>query len=202
MFKATVLAALVAATGIAQAQTAASSPAKTELIARLLKLQQPAIENFARTLTEQPAMQVMQRTGPVLQNLPAERREAVARDVEADLRKYVEETAPIVRERAVKLAPSTIGTLLEERFTEDELRQIVTMLESPANKKFLAASPDMQRALGEKLVAESRPEVEVKLQALQVSVAKRLALAPAAAGASKAGVAPKAAAATASGAKK
>jgi hypothetical protein len=39
-------------------------------------------------------------------------------------------------------------------FTEDELKQIIAILESPVNRKFQAHGPDMQRALGEKLVAE------------------------------------------------
>jgi uncharacterized protein len=169
--------------GLAQAQTqpqAASpaSPAKKELVAKVLTLQQGGVEALARNMTEQPAMQIMQQAGQVLQRLPAERREAVARDIEADLRKYVEETAPLVRDKAVKLAPSTIGALLEERFTEEELRQVVAMLESPVNRKFQSMTGDMQRVISEKLVAEARPDVDPKLQALQVSVAKRLGVAP------------------------
>lgn len=214
MSRALLMAALLAASGAAQAQSAAASPAKAELIARVLKLQQPAVEGFARSLTEQPAMQLMQKVAPVVQGLPPERREAVARDIEADLRKFVEDASPAIRERALKLAPSTIGTLLEERFNEDELKQILVMLESPVNKKFQAAFPDMQRVLGEKLVTETRLDTDLngKLQALQQTVAKRLgampaasapAPAPAKAGpASPSGAGAKPAAASASGAKK
>jgi hypothetical protein len=190
MFKATLLAAALAVAGSAQAQTP-PSPAKKELIARVLKLQQPDIENAARMLIEQPAMQIGQQAGQVLQRLPAERRDALAQDIQADLRKYVEETGPIVRDRAVKLAPSTIGSVLDDKLSEDELRQVVTLLESPTVKKFQALFPEMQRALSEKLVAETRPEVEPRLRALQQTVAQRLGVAPAAS-------APKAAAAKAS----
>jgi hypothetical protein len=192
MFKATLLAAAIAVAGGAQAQTT-PSPAKKELIARVLKLQQPDIENAARVLIEQPAMQLGQQAGQALQRLPAERREAVAQDIQADLRKYVEETGPIIRERAVKLAPTTIGPVLDERLSEDELRQIVTLLESPTVKKFQSLFPEMQRALSEKLVAETRSEVETRLRALQQTVGQRLGVAPAAAAS-----APKAAAAKAS----
>jgi hypothetical protein len=163
----------------AQAQTQApASPAKKELIAKVVQLQLPGVEGMARNLTEQPAMQMMQQAGPAIQRLPAERREAVARDIEADLRKYVEETTPIVRDKAVKLAPSTVGALLDERFSEEELRQIVNLLELPVNKKFQSMFPEMQKALGEKLVAETRGEVEVKLRVLQASVGARLGMAP------------------------
>jgi hypothetical protein len=196
MFKATLLAAAFAVAGLAPATAQAQtppSPAKKELIARVLKLQQPDIENAARILIEQPAMQLGQQAGQALQRMPAERRDALAQDIQADLRKYVEETGPIIRERAVKLAPSTIGTVLDEKLSEDELRQIVTLLESATVKKFQALFPEMQRALSEKLVAETRGEVETRLRALQQTVGQRLGVAPASAAS-----APKAAAAKAS----
>ncbi len=189
MFKATLLAAALAVAGAAAAQAqapapspapTAASPAKKELIARVLKLQQPDIESAARVLTEQPAMQLWQQAGQALQRMPAERRDALVQDIQADLRKYVEETTPIVRDRAIKLAPTTIGTLLDERLSEDELRQIVALLESPSVNKYKSLFPDMQRALSEKLVGETRGEVEPRLRAVQQTVAQRLGVTPAA----------------------
>jgi uncharacterized protein len=187
----TLAAALLAAAGLAQAQNAApaapaasSSAAKKELVAKLLKLQQPGVEAMARQLAEQPARQLLQQADMALQRIPAERREALARDIEADARKYIDEATPIVRDRAVKLAPITIGPILEERFTEEELRQIIAILESPVNRRFQQAGPDMQKAIGERLVAESRAEVEVKVRALDQSVSKRLGITAPAGGAS------------------
>jgi hypothetical protein len=183
MLKATLLAAAFAVAGLATATAQAQtppSPAKKELIAKVLKLQQPDIENAARALTEQPAMQLWQQAGQALQRMPAERRDALVQDIQADLRKYVEETTPIVRDRAIKLAPATIGTVLDERLSEDELRQIVALLESPSMNKYKSLFPDMQRALSEKLVGETRGEVEPRLRAVQQTVAQRLGVAPAA----------------------
>jgi uncharacterized protein len=187
MLKGLVMAAALAAAGMAQAQGAApapASPAKKELVNKVLTLLQPAVENMAQQLAQQPAAQIQQGAGQALQRVPTERREAVARDIEADLRKYVEEAVPLVRDKAVKLAPGTIGVLLDERFTEDELRQIAALLESPVNRKFQQAFPDMQKALGEKLVAESKAEIEPKVRALDQTVVKRLGLTPPAAAAS------------------
>lgn len=175
--------ALAALASTASAQSTAPAPvsaAKKELVARVLELQRPGIENMARQLTEQPAMQMLQQASVALQRLPAERREAVARDLQADARKYAEETTPLVRDRAVRLAPATIGPLLEQSFTEDELRQIIGILESPVNRKFQQLGGEMQKTLGEKLVGETRPVVEPKVKALEQSFVKRLqAAAPA-----------------------
>jgi hypothetical protein len=189
MFKKSILIAalsLAAATGV-QAQSAppaASTPAKKELVARILKLQQPSIEGMARSLVEQPAVELLGNAGNALPNRVAkDKQDAVAKEIQADVQKYLDETVPIVQARAVKLGPTSIGTLLEEKFTEDELKQVVAMLESPVFSKFQRMGEDMQKALVEKLVGDTRATVEPKVRALEQTVAKRLGVtnAPAAA---------------------
>jgi hypothetical protein len=183
---ATLFAAATAA--FAQGATTAlpASPAKKELVAKLLQLQQPGIEGMARSMLQQPVSSLMQNAGAALQQLPAEKREATAKAIEAEVRKFVEETTPLLRDRAIKLAPTTVGTLLEERFTEDELRQLLAWLESPVNKKFSQLNGEMQSALGQKLVAETRGTVEARLKTLEQSVVKLLGLSPAPAAAASA----------------
>ena len=170
----------------ALAQTS-SSPSKKELVAKILKLQQQGIEAVARQLVEQPAAQLMQRAGIAIQrNVAADKREAVGKEIQNDARQYVDETLPLVRERAVKLAPSTVGAVLEEKMTDDELKQVIAILESPANRKFQSLAQDMYRSLAEKLVADARPQVEPKVRALEQAMSRRLGLpSGAASGASK-----------------
>lgn len=182
-----IVALLVVATGV-QAQAA---PTKKELVAKVLLLQQPAIEQAAQALAERPAAQLMQQAGLALQSRVAEdKREATAKEIQADVKKYVDEVVPLVRERAVKLAPATIGTLLEEKFSEDELKQLVAIIESPVNRKFLQLGGEMQKALLDKLVAETQGAVEPKVKALELSIGKRLGLPAPAAAASKTSKAP------------
>ncbi|KQW36068.1 hypothetical protein [Rhizobacter sp. Root404] len=180
-----VVTALLASAAIAHAQNtaapASSSPAKKELIQKLMVLQQPGIENVARGLVEQPAAAMIQAAGRALQQVPADKREATGKSIEADVKKYVEETNPMVRERAIKLAPSTIGAALEDKLTEDELKQLIAWLESPVRKKYEQIVPEVQKNFTEKLVAESRPSVEPKLQALEAKVRASLGVPPAAA---------------------
>ena len=181
MFQKTLLIlAIAAACTSVQAQ---STPAKKELAARILKAQQPGIDQLARGLVEEPALEMMARASAALPaRVAAERREAVAKDIQADARRFVDETTPIVRDRAARLAPTTVGALLEEKFTEDELKQIVSMLESPVFAKFQQLGGDMQKVLAEKVVAETRPLVEPKVKALEETIARRLGITPNAAG--------------------
>jgi hypothetical protein len=178
---------LVVASGV-QAQTTA----KKDLVAKVLLLQQPAVEQAAQALAERPALQMMQQAGIALQQqVPADKREAVAKDIQAEAKKYADEAVPLVRERAVKLAPSTVGALLEEKFSEEELKQLIAIIESPVNRKFLQLGGEMQNALIEKLVAETQSAIEPKVKALEQAIGKRLTQATGAA--APAATAPKAA---------
>jgi hypothetical protein len=174
-----ILAIAAAGTTVHAQQASPSTPAKKELIARILKIQQPAIDNMSQALVQEPLGPLLERAeGALQQRVPAEKRDAVAKGIQDDTRKYVEDTAPIVRERATKIAPLTIGPMLEEKFTEDELKQVVQMLESPVLAKFQATGVEIQRALAEKVVAETRPQVEQRYRTLEDSIAKRLGVPP------------------------
>jgi uncharacterized protein len=167
------------ASGPAMAQ---SSPAKNELVVKILQLQRPAIEGLAATLVQQPAQQMMQGATVALQSrIAPEKRQEIAKEIQSDLKKYAEDVIPIARERAVKLAPSTIGALLEEKFSEDELRELVKIMESPVNKKFAQMNVELQKALVDKLVAETRSVIDPKVKALEASISKRLGIQPGAA---------------------
>lgn len=169
------LAALVAASLGAHAQT------KKELVQKILANQQPAIENIAKGIAERPALQMLQAAGNALQQVPADKREAAGKTIEADVRKFIDEAVPVLRDRAVKLAPSTLGASLEEKFSDDELKQLLAWLESPVNKKYQQLAPEIQNSFAQKVVTDIAPTLDPKLQALQQKVRTTLGLpAPAA----------------------
>jgi len=173
MKKLFVIAILVGGAG-AGAQT---STAKKEQITRLLELQRPAIEAMSRGMAEQPALVLLQRAGTVMQSrTPPDKREALGREIQADARKYVEDVLPIIRERAIRLAPSTVGTLLDERFTEDELRQLVGIIENPVYRKYQQMDGELTRSLQTQLVAELRATLEPKFKTFELAVAGRLGI--------------------------
>jgi hypothetical protein len=160
--------ALLACATLANAQ---STPAKKELVAKLLALQAPGIEAVARSIVERPAVQLMQAAGQALQGQVApDKREAVGKSIEADVKKFVEESTPVVKERAVKLAPTVLAPPLEEKFSEDELKQLIAWFESPVNKKYQQIGPELQNNFAQKLIAEISPLLDPKLKALQEKV--------------------------------
>lgn len=191
--RAALITTLAGAAGLALAQTAPSSvsPAKKELVQKALQLQQAGIEGIGNVIANQTANQVLQAAGQAMARVPADKREAVGAELQAEVRKFHEEAAPLLRGLAVKLAPATLGAQLEEKFSEDELKALVAWLESPVSRKFQQFSGEIQQAMAQKVVAESRSQMEPKLKALEQSMGAKL---NAAIGSKPAAAAPKASA--------
>jgi hypothetical protein len=180
MIRRTIALAAVVAMATAAAPTHAQS--KKELVNRLLLLQQPGVEAMAKQIAERPAIQMTLAARQAFGNVPQDKRESVAKAIDAELKKYTDEAVPLLRDRAIKLAPGTIGTELENNFSEAELKQLIDWLESPVIKRFQTLAPQMQNALAEKLVGETRGQVEPKLKTLEAAMSKHLGLPPPGAG--------------------
>ena len=172
MFRQTAMAAVAATLALCSLSAHAD---KKEQVQKVLSVQQPALEDMARGVAEQPARQLAGGARNILvQAVPEDKREATAKQVDAEIKKYLDSAIPAVRASAIKLAPTAIGPILEERFTEDELKQLVVMLESPILKRYQAALPEMSNALLEKVVEDARPAVNPKLQAAEGNIRKLL----------------------------
>ena len=157
----------------------ALAQSKKELVNKIVLLQQPGVEAMARGLAEQPAVQLSMQARQLIQNVPADKRDAVVKALDTELKKYADEAVPLLRDRAIKLAPSVIGTELESNFNEDELKQLIAWFESPVIKRFQQLAPGIQRNLSDKLVNETRTQIEPKLSALEAAMAKQLGVTPA-----------------------
>ena len=67
---------------------------------------------------------------------------------------------------------------LESNFNEAELKQLISWFESPVIKRFNQLVPGMQRTLSEKLVNETRSQIEPKLKTLEAFMGKQLGVPP------------------------
>jgi uncharacterized protein len=187
------MAGLAVTLSLAAASSSPMAQTKQELVAKVLLLQQPGIEALGNTLAGNTANQVMQVVARAMGRVPADKREAVAKDLQGEVRKFYDDVSPQLRAAAVRLAPSTIGASYEEKFTEDELKTLIAWLESPVNKKFQQTAQEMQQGLGTKLVAETKAQVEPKLKALEQRLSGKIdaAAGPAAAASGSKPAAPK-----------
>lgn len=179
------LAAALLLSPLAWAQNANTSAAKKELIGRVLKLQQQAIENMAVGLLQQPLAGLAQAARVELAKMPADKREAAGKAIDADFKKFADENMPVVVEQANRLTPGTLGVMLDDRFNEEELKQLLTWLESPVNRKYVQLAGEFPKAFGDKLEAEVGKQMSERIKALQQATAKNLGIQPAAPAATK-----------------
>jgi len=170
--KAIALFALIATCGPASAEVAVS-PEKAKLIQRIVELWH--VENIGVAMLQEPVAESLRQSRSLLQGrVSTERQEAAMKDIAADAQKFLEETIPVVRTNTAKLIPTTVAPILAQKFTEDELRQIIAILESPVKAKFEATVPELQKALGEKLAAESAKTINPKLETLKQEIGTRM----------------------------
>jgi uncharacterized protein len=149
------------------------SPAKQELIQRILKVWH--VEALGQSMLQEPVAEAVNQARAMLQGRATpEKRDAAMKDITTDAKKFLDDSTPVVTGSAQKLIPSTVVPLLAQNFSEDELRQILAMLESPVKKKFEALAPELQKSLGEKIAADTRPEIDPKLKDLQQRIGMRM----------------------------
>jgi hypothetical protein len=116
-----------------------------------------------------------------LARVPQDKRDELRAQLQADVKAFYQQIDPLLRKKAIEVAPATLGSALEERFSEEELKQLIAWLESPVAKKFQQVQPELQASMVQKILTETGPAVDPKLRALQETMRKRFAaLAPAA----------------------
>lgn len=174
MWKTVAVALAIAVGGAGSAQAQAQAQTKKELIVKLLQMQQAGIDNIGRALAGQTSQRVLQAAGQAMPRIAADKREAVGKEVQADVKKFYDDIEPILRKRATELAPATLTPIYEEKFSEDELKTVIAWLESPVSKKFQQIDGEIAATLAQKVVADTRGSVETRLKTLEASLAKRL----------------------------
>lgn len=147
---------------------------KKELAAKIVALQQGAeLDQLAQQLTGNAAAPMLQKWAPKLQSdVPEAKRKQVADKLNEELNKYREDLFAIIKSKADKVAADTLTPAYEERFTEDELKQLVTFFESPAVKKYQTVLPEILNLLIQKLVEVSGTEVQARTNAFDAAAAK------------------------------
>lgn len=180
-------ATLVMAATCVQAQTApaassnAAAPAqaqpvsaeKQKLIDKVLSLWH--VEDSIIVMVQRPAVGAMEQSRIALQGrVSAPKQEATLKEIAKDVQKYVDEATPIAKASAAKLKAPTLTPMLAQNFSEDELKQLIAILESPVRKKFEQVMPQLDKAYGEKVAADAAPAIDPKLKAMTEAVGLKL----------------------------
>jgi hypothetical protein len=178
MFQRTLLCAATAAALLfnvaAHAQSAtAIDPEKQKLIDRLLTLWHP--ETRVIFEAQRVGTTALEQAGIALQGrVSKERHEKAMKDIGVDVQKYIDTATPLVSASSKKLVGPSVGPMLAQNFSVEELKQLIAVYESPVNAKFEKLMPDMERAVGEKVSADVGPELNKEISTLKQSVGVKM----------------------------
>jgi len=162
-----------AAAAAAAPAAASVPPAKQALIDKILKLSN--IDSVGEAMLQAPVGNAVEQARVMLQGRAApEKRDAAMTDIVKDAKAFMADNAPLARNSADKLIPSTVAPMLAENFSEEELRQLAAVLESPVGKKFYDMLPAIKKKLGDGITADTGPVINPKLKELNEKIGLRL----------------------------
>ena len=178
---ATALAATFAAHAQGTAPAAAQAPApdaeKQKIIDRILVAFHP--ENGILQVVQRQGLDAMQQSSIALTtaHVAPDRKEKTMKDIGTDVQKYIDTTMPVAIASARKNVNPSVGPILAQNFTVDELRQIAALLESPLKQKFEKLVPQMETAVAQKVQAEIAPQVNQNVKTMTEAVGTKLRIA-------------------------
>ena len=177
--RAAVVAAL-AFSSLAHAQASAPAPIdaeKQKLIDHILTLWHP--ENGVVLAVQRPASETMEKAHIALQQsrMPADKIDKNMKDVSIDVQKYVDTATPIATASAKKHMATSVVPLLAQNFTNDELKQLIALLESPVKAKFEKLVPLVNTTLGKQVQDDVGPTINKDIDAMTQAVGTKLRIA-------------------------
>lgn len=151
---ATLAVAALAVTAPAHAQSA------TEWATRLVNMQKDAIvPQLASVATEQ----VLMKWAPQVAQLPQANQKAASDQLDVELRKLNDDNMKTLKTNNDRLATQVLVPEYTKNYSADELRQIVTFLESDAAKKYFSNVDNMANLLADRVVTASKTTVESRM---------------------------------------
>lgn len=148
LFRAMLAGLLLAAFAQAGHAQAASDAEKKPLIERILKAQMgPEFEGLLGAMANSTSGPLVQYLGPRLQQVPEAKRNAARDELNQALNAHVTEVDKLLVARAPAVLASTLTPLYMQRFSTDELKQLVAIFESPVLKKYQDVAPEFRQKL-------------------------------------------------------
>ena len=154
------LAACTFSSGI-QAQPA---DPKLEWATRLVALQQgPDLDSLVDQLATSASQDVISSWEPRLVLITPQSKQAkAAEEINAEIIKFAADANKIIASKVAQVSREALVPAYMERFTLDELKQLTAFFESPAVKKYKAATPALVNVFVQKLVETSRGDIQTR----------------------------------------
>ena len=154
---------------------------KLEWATRAVALQQgPELERLIGQLADSAAQEILQNWGPKLQSdVPPAKREQAQTSLNAELKKYFNDVSKTISGKAGKTSANALIPAYMERFSLDELKQLVAFFESPVAKKYQLAAPELGNLFVKQLIEDARADITLRTRQFDEAAAKIIGSVPA-----------------------
>ena len=173
---------ILAFTGLALTLTARAQTAdpKLEWATRAVALQQgPELDRLIGQLAESTSQGIVESWGNRLRTeVPKARFETAAESLNAELKKYNDDVIKIIKNKVNKASTDSLIPAYMERFSLDELKQLVAFFESPVVKKYQATAPALANVFVNQLIMETRGDVTARAKQFDEAATKIVGAAP------------------------
>ena len=148
-------------------------PAKQALVQRVLD--KMGLDAVGLQMLQTPVADMLRQSRVVVQSrVPADKQEATMKDITAEATKFIDQEAPALRTSTRAVVQSSVAPLLAQKFSEEELKQLAGILESPVLAKFESVVPELKRAVGENVAKANAAQIQPKMTDLQNRVGLKL----------------------------
>ncbi len=158
---------------------------KRALASRAIAAQEgPEMQRMFSQLADSAVQPLIARWNERVVQLPAAKQEAAVKNLDAELKKFNDDAMQIISAQASKIG-DVLVTAYADRFSEEELKQLVAMMEAPVFKKYQSVAPELGNIYVKALVDSSRDRITQRSKVFDTSAEKIVGAAPAAAPAKK-----------------
>ncbi len=158
---------------------AQSSDAKRDLAIRIITAQDgPEMNRMTEQLAASATQQLVGKWNPALGTMPADKRQKAAASLDAELRKFNDDTFKLINAQAIKMRSDSLAASYIERFSEDELKQLLALMEAPVFKKYQTLAPELGNDYIKGIVDGTRTAVESRGKAFDTAAAKIVGIPP------------------------
>jgi hypothetical protein len=139
------------------------SEAKRTLAAKMVAFQRgPDMERMAYQLTSEAMQPLIERWGPRLEAMPTAKQDKAREQLNVELQTLGNSIRKLTEDQMAKSADTVLLNAYLDRFSEDELKQVVAVFELPAYKKYQGIGPELGSVWVKDVAEKIRPLVFAK----------------------------------------
>ncbi len=155
---------------------------KLEWATKVVALQQgPELERLVNQLADSAAQDVLQAWGPKLQaNVSKEKMDQARESLNTELKKYFDDVSKSINSKTAKVSSDALIPVYMQKFSLEELKQLVGFFESPAVKKYQVTAPELGNVFVQQLIEATRADVAARGKQFDDAAIKIIGTAPAA----------------------